>query len=106
MKTLLALITCHARQHYADAQRDTWIPNIPEGLDYKFFLGPSERAPRPDEVFLDCDDSYGGLPSKVQAVIQWALEHGYTNLAKVDDDVVFSGLVNKIAGQGAVINQV
>jgi hypothetical protein len=35
MKTLLALITCHTRTAYADAQRETWIPKIPEGLDYK-----------------------------------------------------------------------
>jgi hypothetical protein len=35
MKTLLALITCHTRTAYADAQRETWIPKIPSGLDYK-----------------------------------------------------------------------
>ena len=61
-KTLLALITCHTRQAYAQAQRETWIPSIPPGLDYKFFLGPSERIPREDEVFVQCDDSYWGLP--------------------------------------------
>src|ERR1035437_3930578 len=88
MKTLLALITCHNRGAYADAQRETWIPQIPEGLDYRFFLGPSERTPKEDEVFLNCDDSYRGLPNKVQEVVRWAQEHGYDCMAKVDDDVV------------------
>ncbi len=87
MKTLLALITCHTRTAYAKAQRETWIPKIPEGLDYHFFLGPSERTPGPDEVFLDCNDSYWGLPTKVQAVCRWASEKGYDHLAKCDDDV-------------------
>ena len=87
-KTLLALITCHTRQAYAQAQRETWIPSIPPGLDYKFFLGPSERIPREDEVFVQCDDSYWGLPSKVRAVCRWACEHDYQYLAKCDDDVL------------------
>lgn len=88
MKTLLALITCHTRTAYAQAQRETWIPKIPAGLDYRFFLGPSERTPGPDEVFLDCNDAYWGLPTKVQAVCRWASEQGYDHVAKCDDDVV------------------
>ena len=88
MKTLLALITCHSRGAYADAQRDTWIPNIPPEMDYKFFLGLSTREPKSDEVFLDCDDSYNGLPSKVRAIAKWALEHDYDFMVKIDDDTI------------------
>jgi hypothetical protein len=88
MKILLALITCHTRPQYSDAQRETWIPQVPSGLDHKFFLGPSERTPRVDEVFLNCDDSYAGLPSKVQAVCRWAFYQGYDHLLKIDDDVI------------------
>lgn len=88
MKTLIAVINCHIRPAYADALRETWIPRIPEGLDYKFFLGPSTREPKEDEVFLDCDDSYGGLPSKVREIARWALSHDYDFMAKCDDDVV------------------
>jgi hypothetical protein len=70
--------------------RETWIPAIPAELDYKFFLGPcGHRGPKDDEVFLDCDDSYGGLPSKVRAIAKWALEHGYDFMVKIDDDVIF-----------------
>ena len=88
MRTLLALINCHGRQAYANAQRETWIPKIPPGLDYKFFLGPNEGTPKADEVFLDCDDGYYGLPSKVRAAIRWASEQGYDHMAKIDDDVI------------------
>ena len=90
MKTLIALITCHSRGAYADAQRDTWVKKLPENLEYRFFLGPSSREPKEDEVFLDCDDSYGGLPSKVRAVVRWAVEHGYDYVVKIDDDTVLN----------------
>ena len=88
MATLLAIINCHGRQGYSNAQRETWIPRIPAGLDYKFFLGPSVISPKQDEVFLNCNDTYGGLPNKVQEVVRWAREHGYESMAKIDDDVV------------------
>jgi hypothetical protein len=89
MKTLIALINSQNRAAYADAQRETWIPLMPPGeVDYRFFLGPSEREPRSDEVFLNCDDSYQGLPNKVQEVIRWALARDYDFVVKCDDDVV------------------
>ena len=89
-RVLIAIISCHARTAYVQAQRETWILRIPAGVDYKVFLGPSERTPLPDEVFVQCDDSYGGLPSKVKAVMGWAYDHGYDFVAKVDDDVILS----------------
>ena len=55
----------------------------------RFFLGRGvNTAPKEDEVLLDCDDSYQGLPSKVQGIVQWAYEHGYEYVLKCDDDVV------------------
>ena len=98
MKTLIAIVTCHSRLVYRDALRSTWIPQIPEELDYRFFSGPSERTPEADEVFLNCDDSYAGLPSKVQAIVLWALERGYDYVLKCDDDVVL--LPVKFANSG------
>jgi hypothetical protein len=88
VKTLIGIINCHARPAYQQAVRDTWLPLLPAGVDYRFFLGPSERTPKDDEVFLECDDSYQGLPSKVQAMCRWALDHGYDFGAKLDDDVI------------------
>jgi|SRR5271166_4612503 len=70
------------------AARETWIKDATRaGIDVKFFLGRGgTRAPEPDEVFLDCDDSYDGLVDKVTAMCAWALEHDYEYLMKVDVD--------------------
>lgn len=87
-RVLIAIISCHTRMSYVQAQRETWIPRIPFGVDYKVFLGPSGRNPLSDEVFLQCDDSYQGLPSKVRAVMAWAYDQGYDYVAKVDDDTI------------------
>ena len=97
MKTLLALINCHARPQYADAQRETWLPQV-SGLDYRFFLGPGTRQPKADEVFLPCDDSYRGLPNKVQESVRWALSYGYDYMLKIDDDVVLRPSAFAISG--------
>jgi hypothetical protein len=89
MKVLIAIVNCHSRYAYANAQRETWIPEIPEGVDYKFFLGRGgQRESKSDEVFLDCGDGYTSLPEKVQAIIRWAKEHGYEFILKCDDDVI------------------
>jgi Galactosyltransferase len=88
MKPLLAIINCHSRPEYQQAIRDIWLPKVPKNLDYRFFLGPSDRTQKGDEVFLKCRDEYEGLPSKVQAAVRWALDHEYTHIAKCDDDVV------------------
>lgn len=87
MKSLIAVISCHARQGYSDVVRETWAPLV-VGADLKFFMGRGPREPLADEVILDCDDAYMGLPDKVRAIMRWALEHGYDYVLKCDDDVV------------------
>jgi hypothetical protein len=88
MKILVAIMCCNKRQANADAQRDTWIKDIPVGIDYKFFFGRGmQRDPEDDEVFVDCSDEYRGLPSKVWLALKWAQEQGYDYVFKTDDDV-------------------
>lgn len=88
-KTLIAIVNAHSRQNYQEAQRATWLPSIPPGLDYKFFRGRgANREPYVDEVFLDVDDGYMGLPEKVQAIMRWSSEHGYEFTLKLDDDTL------------------
>lgn len=66
------------------------MSSVPQNkLDVRFFFGSgATREPNSDEVFLHCDDSYLGLPEKVQGILKWAYDHGYDYVAKVDDDVV------------------
>ena len=53
MKILFAIMTCHAYRSRAQAQRETWVKDVPEGVDCRFFLGGSATAQNPDEVILD-----------------------------------------------------
>jgi len=90
MKTLIAIISCKAHSGYRAAIRETWFPKVSKDkADAFFFMGREAEVTEQDEIVLDsCGDDYGSLPSKVQSIIRWALEKGYTNLVKIDNDVV------------------
>ena len=87
MSVLIAVVNCQSRLAYQQCIRETWLPLV-QGADVRFFLGPAEREPKADEVFVECDDSYQGLPSKVKAIARWASEHNYNHMLKLDDDTV------------------
>src|ERR1700682_3813263 len=89
MKTLIAITGWHGSGLRAEAQRLTWIKDVPaNGADVKFFLGRGPaRSPEPDEIFLDCHDGYVERKEKIVAICRWALDRGYDYLWKVDDDV-------------------
>ncbi len=86
-KILLAVMSCHSRPAFSDAVRSTWAPRV-QGADLRFFLGRGPNQPKDDEVMLDCDDSYHGIPEKVQSILRWAYERGYDFVAKLDDDII------------------
>jgi len=86
MKPLIAIIS-HAKSQMRDVIRETWLTKLPQGVDYKFFLGGTGES-KQDEVYLDCNDSYNGLIEKVKAVVRWAYDHGYDYVLKLDDDTV------------------
>lgn len=123
MKLLVGVLTCHRLDYYIDdltveynknrcldqqarvnTQRATWLSQLPEGVDYKFFYGTrlrvagntnrysktqsqaQLRSPLPDEIFLDCGDGYTSNPQKLKLMCRYALEHGYDYLLRVDDD--------------------
>lgn len=88
MKVLIAILSCHALRHYEQAQRDTWIKDIPEGVDHKFFLGSADTSRGADEVFLDTGDTFSDITEKVVAMFRWALEHGYDFVFKADLDTL------------------
>jgi len=94
MASLIAVVSCHSRKVWRDAIRGTWLPLVPKGTDVRFFLGRPNadevNETLSDEIYLDCDDSYQGLPEKVQCIVQWALANGYDHVLKLDDDVVLN----------------
>lgn len=90
MKILVAIVTCAAYRHRADAQRETWVKDMASAFpsaDVRFFFGASGPRLRDDEVVLPVDDGYETLPLKVQRMFRWALDEGYDWVFKLDDDV-------------------
>ena len=89
MKLLIGIASCHVQRHYADTQRETWVKEMPEGFDIKFFLGnPNTGDPRPDEVFLNVGDGYKDCTAKTIEQCKWALEHEYDFMLKADLDTL------------------
>jgi hypothetical protein len=85
-RVLIAILSCVALRHFEQAARDTWVKDIPQGVDYRFFLGnPSQCV---DEVTLPVGDSLQDLTHKMVAVCAWALEQGYDFLFKCDLDTL------------------
>jgi hypothetical protein len=92
MNLLIAVTTCAARRHQADAQRSTWARNL---ANVRFFVGDIEA--RENEISLPVDDSYAALPHKVQHMNRWALENNYDAVLKIDDDVyIVSDRLNRL----------
>lgn len=89
-KALIAVVNARTRQNtWAAAVRSTWFDLVPKELaDVKFIVGRGEGEVPLDTLTLDCDDSYQGLPSKVQAIARYAASQGYHHVLKLDDDVI------------------
>jgi hypothetical protein len=85
-KLLVGILACHHRAPHLQACRDTWIAEVKNQFDYKFFFGRGSHDIQFDEIFLESDDAYRGLACKVRAAIIWALENNYDSFFKLDDD--------------------
>ena len=92
-KILLALESCGKYRQRRDAQRKTWLKFMPDGLQYRFFIGMQDGAkitiPQTDEAdvtTLPCPDNYEELILKTRAMVCWALEKNFDFVFKTDDD--------------------
>lgn len=88
-RVLIAVESCHLHRGLQQAQRETWFGDIC-ATDKRFFLGGPTTVGNEDEVFLDVDDSYNGLPYKTRAVCKWAVEHDFDFTFKCDTDTLFN----------------
>jgi hypothetical protein len=62
---------------------------VPEYLDPAHVIKPGQTGQiNEDLVVLDVPDDYGHLPQKTIAICQWALDHGFQYLLKLDDDTL------------------
>lgn len=86
-RILIAIKSCHKYAHRAQAQRETWIPEVGEAADVFFFLGEKDvYSPRPDEIVLPVSDTYSALPAKTRGICRWAAERRYDFVFTCDDD--------------------
>jgi hypothetical protein len=102
MKILLAIFSAH-KYDYIDPQGlikdwftrpnvdrvsalwDTWLKDVT--VDYKIFRGRRAGISPIDEVWLDAPDDYFHSSYKLKALAQYALDHGYDYVLKIDDDM-------------------
>lgn len=84
--TLIAIISCKRDKDKNKAQRETWVKDV-EGMDAMFFFGGDTDIQYENEVLLPVKDDYANLSLKVNMALQWALDHGYQTIVKVDSDV-------------------
>jgi hypothetical protein len=88
MKILCAVYGCelHAEWGYHQVQRETWGTKLDGWADLRFFVGRGNRELQPDEIRLDVPDDKQALQHKIPAMLQWALDHGYDGILKIDTD--------------------
>lgn len=87
MKILIAIESCAKDQPKHQAQRDTWIKDMPFA-EIRFFVGGGVR--RGDETFLALDDSYEALSLKTQEICRWAVKGNYDFMFKADTDTIIN----------------
>lgn len=86
-KLLIAVMSCERDVVTHDAIRETWVTQLKGQADYKFFIGTTRRyKPKPDEMMLDCGDSYEEVSDKTLAIFRYALAEGYTHVLHVGRD--------------------
>lgn len=98
MKVLIAILSCHSLRHYQQVLRDTWLKDLPDGVDYKFFMGHELVLPRgfekplvehaEDEVSMAVGDDLQSLTKKVKRMFCWSLRRPYDFVFKCDLDTL------------------
>lgn len=87
MKPIVLLTSCSYNLQRNAECRATWLKEWGHKIEYRFVMGVGNTAKFGDELIVDVDDSYSGLPAKIQKSHKWALEQGYDFILKTDCDV-------------------
>lgn len=86
MSILVAIMGCelHARDGHHQAIRETWGSNLTGWADLKFFVGCGGQELDADEVRINCSDVKEQLIYKVEGLLRWAVDAGYSSILKVN----------------------
>src|SRR5271154_4892661 len=87
MKPVILITACNQHRSRVDMCRATWLNTFRDLCDYRFVFGIGNTVQHNDELVFEVDDTYYGLPSKIQASHKWAMEHGYDQILKTDCDI-------------------
>jgi hypothetical protein len=87
MRPVILITSCSYHLDRNEKCRKTWLDTWGNLCDYRFVLGVGNTRRYDDELLVDVDDSYNGLPAKIQASHKWAMEQGYEPILKTDCDV-------------------
>lgn len=87
MRPVILITSCVPHLVRAEQCRKTWLAAWGNRIPYVFVYGHERTKEFADEIVLPVDDSYIGLPSKIQASHRWALDQGYDYILKTDCDM-------------------
>lgn len=86
-KILVGVCSCSANRAKRDAVRASWATLEQANVTIRFFTGEAPNIEEQDTIFLNANDSYPYLPSKVMAFFSHALKlFDFDWLFKCDDD--------------------
>lgn len=86
-RPIILITTCSYGLEQNKLCRETWLAEWGKLVEYKFVFGAGWTPQHDDEISFPVDDTYFGLPAKIQASHKWALEQGYTHILKTDCDM-------------------
>lgn len=81
MKVAIAIQSCNAYKERRDAIRDTWLKDVPCGIDTAFFVG---RGDADDATALPCGDTYDDCWVKQFEMIKYMKDYDFVFFC--DDD--------------------
>jgi hypothetical protein len=87
MKPIILITACAYHLVRVAQCRATWLAAWGHLIDYRFVFGNGYYTERSDELVFPVDDSYMGLPAKIQQSHKWAVDHEYTHILKTDCDI-------------------
>lgn len=83
MKILFSILSCPSMRQFEVAQEETWLRDLPSGVDYHFFVG---QLPGPKGIPLNVGDNFDDVTEKSVVMHRWALGHDYDFVFKADLD--------------------
>jgi hypothetical protein len=91
MKVFIVVKACVKNLERLKSSRETWLKNLPENFEYRFFIGGKDQnVPQADDIVVlnNVGDGYNNIYDKVYSAYKYALNNfEFDYLISTDDDV-------------------